>query len=903
MDREPIAIIGMGCRFPEAKNPQAFWELLCNGRDAITEVPASRWDNKLFYDPDISKPGKTNSRWGGFLEQVDEFDPQFFGISPRETQTMDPQQRLLLELAWEALEDAGQPPEALAGTPTGVFMGVSSFDYYELIAQNPINFSTYTGTGNLNCINANRLSYFFDFYGPSMAIDTACSSSLVAVHLACQSLWCGESSLALVGGVHIVTSPWMSVAYAQGGFMAADGRCKTFDAKADGYVRSEGGGLVILKPLSQALANGDRIYALVKGSAINQDGRSNGLTAPNPLAQEAVLRAAYQNARVSPGQVQYIETHGTGTKLGDPIEMTALGTVLSEGRAPGDYCAIGSAKTNIGHLEAPAGIAGLIKVALSLYYRQIPPSLHFTDPNPYIKFDKLPLRVQETLTPWPEKSTLAIAGVSSFGFGGTNSHVVLAEVGNPSPTPPWEGSPKEQRLERPIHLLTLSAKTQPALEELVSGYENHLKKHPELSVGDVCYTTNVGRSHFPYRLAVVTKSTQQLEEQLRTTVKGEETPGVLKSQKNVRKRPKLAFLFTGQGSQYVNMGRELYETQLTFRQALEQCEEILRPYLKHPLLEVLYPQEAQNSNSSLLDQTAYTQPAVFAIEYALAKLWESWGVKPKVVMGHSVGEYVAATVAGVFSLEDGLKLIALRGQLMQQLPAGGGMVSLLASESQVRQVIANYSSQIAIAAINGPESIVISGVGEALAEVCSKLEAMGIKTKPLQVSHAFHSPVMEPMLAEFEAVAKEITYHQPRIPLISNVTGKLVTDEITTAQYWVSHVREPVRFAQSMTTLQEEGYELFLEIGPKPILLGMGRQCLPEDVGVWLPSLRPPKQEWQQMLESLGQLYVTGMKIDWLGFNQDYPRQKVTLPTYPFQRQRYWLDLQENGHKLLGAIS
>ncbi|NEP11786.1 MAG: aminotransferase class III-fold pyridoxal phosphate-dependent enzyme [Symploca sp. SIO2C1] len=903
MDREPIAIIGMGCRFPEAKNPQAFWELLCNGRDAITEVPASRWDNKLFYDPDISKPGKTNSRWGGFLEQVDEFDPQFFGISPRETQTMDPQQRLLLELAWEALEDAGQPPEALAGTPTGVFMGVSSFDYYELIAQNPINFSTYTGTGNLNCINANRLSYFFDFYGPSMAIDTACSSSLVAVHLACQSLWCGESSLALVGGVHIVTSPWMSVAYAQGGFMAADGRCKTFDAKADGYVRSEGGGLVILKPLSQALANGDRIYALVKGSAINQDGRSNGLTAPNPLAQEAVLRAAYQNARVSPGQVEYIETHGTGTKLGDPIEMTALGTVLSEGRAPGDYCAIGSAKTNIGHLEAPAGIAGLIKVALSLYYRQIPPTLHFTDPNPYIKFDKLPLRVQETLTPWPEKSTPAIAGVSSFGFGGTNSHVVLAEIGNPSPTSPKEGSSEEQRLERPVNLLTLSAKTQPALEELVSDYENHLKKHPELSVGDVCYTANVGRSHFPYRLAVVTKSTQQLEEQLRTTVKGEETPGVLKSQKNVRKRPKLAFLFTGQGSQYVNMGRELYETQLTFRQALEQCEEILRPYLKHPLLEVLYPQEAQNSNSSLLDQTAYTQPAVFAIEYALAKLWESWGVKPKVVMGHSVGEYVAATVAGVFSLEDGLKLIALRGQLMQQLPAGGGMVSLLASESQVRQVIADYSSQIAIAAINGPESVVISGVGEALAEVCSKLEAMGIKTKPLQVSHAFHSPVMEPMLAEFEAVAKEITYHQPRIPLISNVTGKLVTDEITTAQYWVSHVREPVRFAQSMTTLQEEGYELFLEIGPKPILLGMGRQCLPEDVGVWLPSLRPPKQEWQQMLESLGQLYVTGMKIDWLGFNQNYPRQKVTLPTYPFQRQRYWLDLQENGHKLLGAIS
>lgn len=438
MDREPIAIIGIGCRFPGAKNPEVFWELLCNGIDAITEVPPSRWDHELFYDPDTTKPGKMNTRWGGFLEQVDEFDPHFFGISPRETQTMDPQQRLLLELAWEALEDAGQPPEELAGTPTGVFMGVSSFDYYELIAQNPSNFSTYTGTGNLNCINANRLSYFFDFQGPSMAIDTACSSSLVAVHLACQSLWSGESTLALVGGVHIMTSPWMSVAYSQGGFMAPNGRCKTFDATADGYVRSEGAGLVILKPLSQALANGDRIYAVIRGSAVNQDGYSNGLTAPNPLAQEAMLRAAYQNAGISPGQVQYIEAHGTGTKLGDPMEMKALGAVLSQDRDPGDYCAVGSAKTNIGHLEAAAGIVGLIKVALSLHYRLIPPSLHFQEPNPYIKFDKLPLRVQETLTPWPEKSILAIpgrialriAGVSSFGFGGSNSHVVLAEVGN-----------------------------------------------------------------------------------------------------------------------------------------------------------------------------------------------------------------------------------------------------------------------------------------------------------------------------------------------------------------------------------------------------------------------------------------------------------------------------------------
>ncbi|NEO53120.1 MAG: SDR family NAD(P)-dependent oxidoreductase [Okeania sp. SIO3B5] len=913
MPREPIAIIGIGCRFPGAKNPAAFWQLLCNGIDAITEVPTSRWDNQLFYDPDPSKPGKMNTKWGGFLEQVDRFDPQFFEISPRETQTMDPQQRLLLELAWEALEDAGQVPSELAGQLVGVFIGASGLDYYELIAQNTNNYTTYTATGNRNCINANRLSYFFDFQGPSLTIDTACSSSLVAFHLACQSLERGESNLALVGGVNILTSPWMSVATSQGGFMAPDGRCKTFDAKADGYVRGEGAGLVILKPLSQALANRDRIYALIKGSAVNQDGCSNGLTAPNPLAQENLLWAAYQNADIAPAQVQYIEAHGTGTKLGDLIEMNALGAVLSHNRASDDYCTVGSVKTNIGHLEPAAGIAGLLKVALSLYYRQIPPSLHFNEPNPYIKFDQLLLRVQENLTPWPEKSIPAIAGVSSFGFGGTNSHIVMAEAPIQFKSQKSKVKSEEDCLERPLHLLTLSAKTENALEQLVKSYYHHLNNYPELLIEDICYTANVGRSHFPHRLAMLANSTKQLEAQLKATEIGEEIPGVAKGQKIGRKHLKLAFLFTGQGSQYVNMGRQLYQQAPIFRQALEQCDRILRPDLEHPLLEILYPQEAQKSSSSLLDQTAYTQPALFALEYALFKLWQSWGIKPNVVMGHSVGEYVAACIAGVFSLEDGLKLIAMRGRLMQQLPANGEMVSIMASESQVKEAIANYSSQVTIAAINGPESIVISGESEAIGTICSKLEAMGIKTKALQVSHAFHSPLMEPMLAEYETVAKEVTYSQPKIPLISNVTGQKVGLEITTAKYWVNHVREPVRFAESMKTLHEQGYEIFLEIGAKPILLGMGRQCLPDNVGVWLPSLRPNKipllsplergkpedasllkDEWQQMLDSLGKLYVQGAKVDWSGFEQQNNRQKISLPTYPFQRERHWIETNNN---------
>ena len=904
MNQEPIALIGIGCRFPGAENTEAFWQLLQNGVDAITEVPADRWDNAAFYDPDIATPGKMNTRWGGFLEQVDHFDPQFFGIAPKEVVTMDPQQRLLLEVAWEALEDAAQPPEALAGTPTGVFIGVSSFDYYELIAQNTNNFTTYTGTGTINSIKANRLSYCLDLRGPSMAIDTACSSSLVAVHLACQSLWTEESSLALVGGVHVMTSPWMSVAYAKGGFIADDGRCKTFDARADGYVRSEGAGVVVLKPLSQALVNGDRIYALIRGSATNQDGYSNGLTAPNPLAQAAVLRAAYGNAGVSPAQVQYIEAHGTGTKLGDPMEMQALATVLSEGRDPEHICRVGSAKTNIGHLEAGAGIAGLIKVALALHHRQIPPSLHFVEPNPYIPFDQIPLRVQTELGPWPQGEGAAIAGVSSFGFGGANAHVVL------------EAAPVVERLsrvetqwaEKAYQLLTLSAQTPAALAEVVARYEQHLQTHPELELADICYTAQVGRSHFNHRLAVVTASVPDLQAQLQSVAQGQETPGVIQGQRKGRKRLKVAFLFTGQGSQYVNMGLQLYQTQPVFRAAIDQCDQILRAELDISLLEVLYPdlesrkqdvenreQSRGNSDASdLLDQTAYTQPALFAIEYALAQLWQSWGIQPAVVMGHSVGEYVAACVAGVLSLEDGLKLIAARGRLMQQLPTGGAMVSVMASEEKVRSLIPANTESLSIAAINGPESVVISGDAEEVGAIATQLDAQGIKTKSLQVYHAFHSPLMEPILAEFAAVAERLTYHSPRLPLISNVTGAKTDERIATANYWVEHIRRPVQFARSMETLADLGYHCFLEIGPKPILLGMGRQCLAGETEVWLPSLRPPVDDQQQIFSSLGQLYVRGVNIDWSAFNQ-HKGQKVALPTYPFQRQRYWIELDANG--------
>jgi len=893
MNQEPIAIIGIGCRFPGAKSPEAFWKLLCDGVDAITQVPDNRWNTASLNETQLEATEEIDTYVGGFLEQIDQFDSQFFGLSPREANNIDPQHRLLLEVTWEALEDARQIPKSLSGTQTGVFVGISSHDY-SLFQWGSPSTDFYGITGTNNCMVANRISYLFNWTGPSIAVDTACSSALVAVHLACQSLWNGESNLVLAGGVNALLSSKVTFNMVQAGLVDPNGRCKTFDARANGYVRSEGAGVVLLKTLSQAEADGDSIYAVIRGSAVNQDGRSNGITAPNVQAQEALLRQAYRQAGVSPGHVQYIEAHGTGTKLGDPIEMKALGKVMDKDRQPGDECAVGSVKTNIGHLEAAAGIAGLIKVALSLKYQQIPPSLHFQEPNPYIPFHKLPLRVQETLAPWPKRSSPALAGVSAFGFGGTNAHVVLEAAPSDVISDQLPVTSKEL-LERSHHILTLSAKTEDALLDLVSSYHAYLENHPDLDLGDICFSANTGRSQFNHRLAIIGSDKPELADKLAKINTGEELPGVWSGKlSSDEEAPKIAFLFTGQGSQYINMGRVLYETQPLFRETLEECDRLLQPYLENSILEVIYPDNAKESNSFLIDQTAYTQPALFALEYALAKLWESWGIKPDVVMGHSVGEYVAATVAGVFSLEDGLKLIAHRGRLMQQLPHGGKMLSVMASFEKVNQLIAPYTEKVAIAAINGPESTVISGAAGVVETVKEILDAQGIKTKLLQVSHAFHSPLMEPILAEFEAVANQITYHQPNIPLISNVTGTRADKSIATASYWVDHVRQPVRFAQSMETLHQGDSEVFLEIGSKPILLGMGRQCLPEAVGVWLPSLRPGQEDWQQMLQSLGQLYVKGVKVDWSGFDRNYAHSKVVLPTYPFQRQRYWIETEKN---------
>ncbi|EGJ28343.1 MULTISPECIES: type I polyketide synthase [Moorena] len=914
--KEPIAIIGMSCRFPGGvDSPESFWQLLNDGVDAISEVPSNRWNINNYYDPDPDATGKISTRDGGFLSQIDGFDAPFFCISPREVQSLDPQQRLLLEVSWEAIERANIVPDQLFNSLTGVFIGIGSSDYLNQLATSEVP-QAYWGTGNAPSAATGRLSYILGLTGPNLAVETACSSSLVSLHLACQSLRQQECNLALAGGVNLLLSPETSIIFSQAKMLSPDGRCKTFDASANGYVRGEGCGVIVLKRLSDAVANGDNVLAVIRGTAINQDGASGGLTVPNGPSQVAVIRKALSNGGVDPASVSYIEAHGTGTSLGDPIEVGAIGTVFGKTHSQEQPLIVGTAKTNIGHLEVAAGIAGLMKVVLQLQHQQIAPSLHFKQPNPYINWSQLPVQVSTQLTPWQTNGKSRIAGVSSFGFSGTNAHVVIEEApkeGNSlSATVEENGNStvKEDTLERAVYLLTLSAKTQAALDDLVNSYQNYLKNYPELRIADICYTANTCRSHFNNRLAVVASNQQELVEKLRQHQQGEEVTGIYSIElPNNSTAPKIALLFTGQGSQYVNMGRQLYQQAPVFRKALEQCNEILlgtETFREKSLLEILYPANQEQSNSSLLDQTAYTQPCLFALEYALFKLWQSWGIQPDVVMGHSVGEYVAATVAGVFSLEEGLKLIAARGRLMQQLPAGGEMVSVIASESKVLEIFKAMSleEKVAIAAINGPESTVISGEAEAVGAIATHLESLSIKTKQLQVSHAFHSRLMEPMLAEFEAVAKQVTYSQPQISLISNVTGQQVGSEITSAEYWVNHVRQPVRFSESMTTLHQEGYELFLEIGPKPILLGMGRQCLPEGVGVWLPSLRPGVEAWQQMLQSLGQLYMKGIKVNWSGFDQDYACHKVAIPTYPFQRESYWIDTDKNqGQKAVNGSS
>jgi acyl transferase domain-containing protein len=896
---EPIAVVGMACRLPGgADTPEAYWRLLQDGVDAVSDVPADRWDVDALFDPDPAAPGRMYTRRGGFLrEPIDRFDPQFFGISPREAESMDPQQRLLLEVGWEALENAAQVEDRLAGSPTGVFVGITSHDFSDrhLAGQDLRRMGMHIITGNTHNAAAGRLSYCFGFQGPCLAVDTACSSSLVAVHLACKSLLQRECRRALAGGVNLILSPVATIALSQGRVLAPDGRCRAFDAAASGMVRGEGCAIVVLKRLSDALEDGDDIRALIRSSAVNQDGPSSGLTVPNGPAQEALIRQALASVDLKPADIDYIEAHGTGTPLGDPIELRALAGVFGADRDR--PLVVGSVKTNIGHLEACAGVAGLIKVVLSLRHGEIPPHLHFDEPTPHLPWGELPFVVPTTARPWPTGARPRLAGVSSFGFSGVNAHVVLQEA---PAAPPAETTAVAGR---PLHLLALSGRSEPALRETVRRFADHLARPGQADLGDICFSAGTGRLHSAHRLGLVAGTPAEALTSLTAFLDGQPVAGLVRGSASVP--PKVAFLFTGQGSQYAGMGRQLYETQPHFRRVLQRCDEILRPELPRPLLEVLYDASAGPSD---LDDTAYAQPALFALEYALAELWRSWGIQPALVLGHSVGEFAAACAAGVFSLEDGLKLVAARGCLMRDLARDGAMVAVLAAPEVVERLVRPHAAKVSIAAFNGPQEIVVSGRHEAVDAIVAECEARSTPTRRLRVSHAFHSPLMDPVFNAFESKVRQVRLAPPRIGLISNLTGGPAPADIATAGYWRRHLREPVRFAQGIAAARDKGCTVFLELGPKPTLIGLAQQSVAGDGLAWLPSLRPGLSDWRSMLESLAGLYGRGARIDWSGFDRDYRRCRVALPTTPFERQRCWPDAVTvagcepgRGHPMLGS--
>jgi microcystin synthetase protein McyG len=895
---EPIAVTGIGCRFPGGANdPDSFWRLLIEGRDAISEVPPTRWDIERFYDPDPDAPGKMSTRWGGFLDGIEQFDPEFFGISPREAAGMDPQQRLLLEVVWEALENAGQNPDSLAGSQSGVFVGLCSSDYFMMQFEGGRDsIDAYVATGNAHSVASGRISYVLGLQGPSVSVDTGCSASLVAVHLACQSLRSGECRMALAGGVNLIMMPDTTIVLSKAHMMSPDGRCKPFDASADGFVRSEGCGIIVLKRLSDARADGDRILAVIAGTASNQDGRSNGLTAPNGPSQVAVIREALAKAGLQPDDIDFIEAHGTGTSLGDPIEARALADVFGQGRTSEHPLRIGSVKSNFGHAESAAGIAGLIKVLLAMQHEKIPPSLHLAKMNPHIDWSGLSINVPTAATSWSRKSGLRAAGVSSFGFSGTNAHVTVSDPpGGEQMSDASDQSAPTLESKLPLQLLPLSARTEPALAELVTKYLHVFSEKPTLDLTDVCHTAGMGRSHFEYRLAVMAGDLLEAKERLKAFQGGEKHARMRTGRSNKSLVPGVVFMFTGQGSQYPGMGRALFETQPVFRRELQKCDEILKPVLDKSMLEILFSDghqlNGENRLPDLLDETQYTQPALFALEYALATMWRSWGVEPVAVLGHSVGEYVAACVAGVFSLEDGLRLIAERGRLMATLPAGGTMAAVFADESRVAKAIAAEGNKAAIACINGPANVVVSGESAAVGAVLNRLGEEGIKSRHLVVSRAFHSPLMDPILDSFQSWAAKTKYSEPLIAIVSNVTGKMASQGLMTSpEYWRRHIQNPVRFADSIRVLRETGRSAFLEIGPHPVLEGMARTTAPEAEIVWAASLKRGEGDWQSLLESASKLYVHGLELDWAGLHAAGRGKRIALPTYPFQRGRYWLE-------------
>ena len=889
-NRAPIAIVGMGCRFPGGvRDAASYWELLAEGRDAITEVPVWRWDAAALFDPDPHAPGRVASRWGGFVDNPEYFDSAFFGIAPVEAEAMDPQQRLLLEVTWEALEDAAIPPPSLSGSRTGVWVGLCNSDYAQRTLNQPgVQLDAYFAQGASHAVAAGRISYFLGLRGPSVAVDTACSASLVAVHQACQSLRLNETDLALAGGVNLLFTPEVTVALSRAQMMSPDGRCKAFSADADGFVRSEGCGIVVLKRLADALRDGDRVVAVMRGSAVNQDGRSSGITAPNGPSQEDVIRTALADAGLPAEAIGYVEAHGTGTPLGDPIELRAIQAALGEGRSPENPLVVGSVKSNIGHAESAAGIAGLIKLALCLDRRQIPASLHFTTPTAGVEWQSNHLRVPAAIEPWalPSGCLERVGAVSSFGFSGTNAHLILSQAPPEAARPDVAETPS---------VIVLSAHTGAAIKGMAAQLADCLREDSTLRLSDVAWTLATGRANFAQRAALVAASKQHLIEEL-TLLAGEETSldsaenqpqqtGVFRGQTPARK-PRIAFLFSGQGGEHAGMGLSLLEHSQVFRSAVSEIDEALTGLLPVRIETIFRSQHDELAQSGLV------QPALFAFQYGLARMWQSWGIEPHIVAGHSMGQILACTFAGVLSVADAARLIAARGRTTGELGDPGGMVAVAGCEEDVLAALRGYEADVSIAAINGPSSVVISGRAEPLEQATQAFERAGFRVKRLNITYGSHSPAMQRVLPAFYQEAAQHSYHAPRLPILADLTGELVTDANTFgAQYFTSHLSRPVQFHRCLNRLHTYGCDLAIEMGPRAVLTVFGRER-ESSTTRWIASANGREPDFTALQSALAEAFSAGAPLDWKAILAESGGRKVALPTYPFERERYWIEAE-----------